>query len=258
MTPEERIVQYLTGLMSAAEGASFEKEMRANQALRDEVEELRELWQALDLVPKEQPSAAMRARFYQTLNSLTKTPRPSVGGFFARWNFHPAQAVGLAAAVFLLGIFVGRAADASRTSQELAQLRGEVRNMRETVALSMMDRQSAGARLEGVSWGRRLDQPDRQVSTALLTALNHDANVNVRLSSVDALDKFAADPAIRRALVDSIATQDSPLVQIALIDTLVQIQDRDAAPELQKIAADAQSDSNVRQRAEWGLTKLGI
>ena len=59
MTSEERIVQYLTGGMSTAERASFETEMRVNKELRDEVEELRELWQALDLVPKEQPSAAM-------------------------------------------------------------------------------------------------------------------------------------------------------------------------------------------------------
>jgi HEAT repeat protein len=220
------------------------------------------LWQALDLLPKEQPSAAMRARFYQTLNSLTKTPGPGVGGFFGRWNFHPAQAAGLALAVFLLGIFVGHAADASRGSREVAQLRGEVQNMREMVALSLMERQSAGARLEGVSYGSRIDQPDRQVSSALLTALNHDANVNVRLSAVDALEKFARvgrqeAPSIRIALVDSIATQESPLVQIALIDTLVQIRDRDATPELKRVASDPQSNANVRQRAEWGIQKLG-
>jgi hypothetical protein len=212
----------------------------------------------MDLLPQQQPSAAVRARFYHALNSLTKTPRPSPGGFFARWNFHPAQAMGLMIAVFLLGMFVGHAADASRTAQQLAQLRSELQNMRQTVALSLLDRQSATARLEGVSWGSRVDQPDRQVSTALLAALNHDPNVNVRLSSVDALEKFAADPAIRKALVDSIAMQDSPLVQIALIDSLVQIRDHDAASELKRIAADTQSNANVRQRADWGIQKLAI
>jgi HEAT repeat protein len=94
------------------------------------------------------------------------------------------------------------------------------------------------------------------VSTALLTALNHDANVNVRLSSVDALEGLAGDPAIRSALVDSIPTQESPLVQIALIDALVQIHDTAASVELVKISRDPAYNPNVRQRAGWGIQKL--
>jgi hypothetical protein len=137
-------------------------------------------------------------------------------------------------------------------------LRGEVQNMRQMIALSLMDRQSANSRLEGVSWGARVDRPDVEISTALLTALNHDPNVNVRLSSVDALQKFTGDPAMRRALAESIPVQESPLVQIALIDSLVQLRDASVAQELRQIARDAQVDKNVRQRAQWGMQKLGI
>jgi HEAT repeat protein len=99
---------------------------------------------------------------------------------------------------------------------------------------------------------------DRNVSSALLAALNHDPNVNVRLSAVDALEKFASDASIRAALVDSIAVQESPLVQISLIDALVQIADRDSAPELRRIAADEQVNSNVRGRARWALKNFGL
>jgi hypothetical protein len=59
-------------------------------------------------------------------------------------------------------------------------------------------------------------------------------------------------------LIDSIPTQESPLVQIALIDVLVQIGGHDAGPELRRIAGDAQSNANVRQRAAWGIQKLGM
>ena len=228
MNLQEVIPQYLAGQLTAAEKASFEAELGRNLELRTEVEQLREFWEALDTLPKEQPSAAMR----------------------------PIQQLGLGLVLFTMGIFVGHAVDSSRVSQQIAQLHEEVRNMRQTVALSLLDRQSASARLEGVSWGSRVERPDREVSTALLTALNHDSNVNVRLSSVDALQSMAGDSAIRAALVDAIPTQESPLVQIALIDALVQIHDTAAAGELARISRDAQYNPNVRQRAQWGIQKL--
>jgi hypothetical protein len=62
---------------------------------------------------------------------------------------------------------------------------------------------------------------------------------------------------VRRALVDSVASQDSPLVQIALIDEIVQMRENNAARELRALAENATANSAVRQRAQWGLTKLG-
>lgn len=256
MNLQEMIPQYLAGQLTDAEKVRFEAELRGNSELRAEVEQLSEFWEALGTLPKEQPSAAMRARFYQKLHALTKTPEPSTPSWFSKWNLRPIQQFGLGLVFFTMGIFVGHAVDSSRVSQQLSQLHEEVRNMRQTVALSLLDKQSANARLEGVSWGTRVERPDREVSTALLTALNHDANVNVRLSSVDALAGMANDPAIRSALMDSIPTQDSPLVQIALIDALVQINDTAASGELKKIAHDAQYNANVRQRAEWATQRL--
>lgn len=256
MNYQEMIPQYLAGQMTPAEKAAFEAQLIGNPTLRTEVEQLREFWEALDALPKEQPSAAMRARFYQKLMAATKTPQPSAPSWFSKWNLRPIQQYGLALVLFTMGIFVGHAVDSSHVSQQIAQLHEEVRNMRQTVALSLLDRQSANARLEGVSWGTRVERPDHEVSTALLTALNHDVNVNVRLSSVDALQTLAGDTAIRGALVDSIPTQESPLVQIALIDALVQIHDTAVTGELEKISRNAQYNPNVRQRALWGIQKL--
>jgi HEAT repeat protein len=99
-------------------------------------------------------------------------------------------------------------------------------------------------------------QPDPLVLDALLQAVNHDSNVNVRLSAVDALQKFAADPEVARSMVNSIPGQESPLVQIALVDMLVQWNARASAPGLARISRDTQMDEMVRQRAEWALHKM--
>ena len=90
----------------------------------------------------------------------------------------------------------------------------------------------------------------------MLRALNHDSNVNVRLSSLDALEKFSGNPEVRKAMVDSIPLQESPLVQIALIDALVHARDNAAVMELKKLTSDTDLNMAVRQRARWGVEKL--
>jgi HEAT repeat protein len=138
----------------------------------------------------------------------------------------------------------------------MAQLRSQVENLHQMVALSMLQQQSPSARMRGVTYSEKFAQPDPQVLDALLQAVNHDSNVNVRLSAVDALQKFAADPETARAMANSIAGQDSPLVQIALIDMLVQLNARNVAPDLERISKDLRMDEMVRQRAAWALHKM--
>jgi hypothetical protein len=133
-----------------------------------------------------------------------------------------------------------------------------VQSLRQTVALSLLDQQSATSRLEGISWSSRVERPEPDLVSALLTMVGHDPNTNVRLSALDALEKFAGDPTVRKALVDSLPRQDSPLVQIALIDALVHLRDRAAAGELRKLTGDAEANAAVRQRAQWGLERLSL
>jgi len=51
--------------------------------------------------------------------------------------------------------------------------------------------------------------------------------------------------------------QDSPLVQVALLDVLVQTKDKAVAPALGKLSQDQTADPEVRQRAAASLEKLG-
>ena len=57
-------------------------------------------------------------------------------------------------------------------------------------------------------------------------------------------------------MADSIPGQESPLVQIALIDMLVQLNARGVAPDLARLAKDMRMDEMVRQRAAWALHKM--
>jgi hypothetical protein len=207
---------------------------------------------------------AMKLRFMEVLEAYKAgagqatgmpkaTPR---GGWFV--PLQPVWQVAMAAALLIGGIFLGRnetRPQPATPSTEVAQLKGEIESLRQMVALSMLQQQSPSARLRGVSYSEAMSQPDQQVEQALLFAVNHDSNVNVRLSAVDALQKFA-DPDVIRAMVQAIPVQESPLVQIALIDMLVQLNAKTESPALVKLSLDGQTDDVVRQRAAWAVQKL--
>jgi hypothetical protein len=173
-----------------------------------------------------------------------------------RWAWQLAAGL----AVLAIGLIAGRAlALRPPVTPEIAQLQGQVESLHQLVALSLMQQQqSPASRIQGVSYAYSMTQPDPQVEQALLYAAGHDSNVNVRLSAVDALDRYAADPNVRRSLAATLAAQDSPLAQVALIDLVVKSKDRDCAPALRRLASLPEADEAVRQRAQWAIDQLGI
>jgi hypothetical protein len=177
----------------------------------------------------------------------------------APWGPRLAYA-GAAAALLVVGVLIGREWTPSApaaSSAELAELRGEVGHLREMVSLSLLRQQSASDRLRGVSWSAQIDSPSQDVVAALLDALMHDPNVNVRLATVEALGRFADEELVRRRAVEAVDQQPSPLVQIALIDFIVNANEREGAATLRRLAADPQVHESVRARAERGIQQLG-
>src|SRR5579875_229749 len=243
------VPQYLAGELTPEQKSVFEEQLSTNFELQRELEELRSLWDGLSSLPEEQPSPALRARFYQRFNALEKGRRAPEKS--AWWRLSPFAQFALGAALFLLGLSVGRTVlSENGRAADTAEVRAEVQSLREMVALSLLERQSATSRLEGVSWSSRVERPDAQLTTALISALNHDPNVNVRLSSLDALSRLANDASVRSALIEALPQQESPLVQIALIDVIVQIRAQAAGDALTRLARAPDTNKDVRQRAQ--------
>jgi HEAT repeat protein len=166
-----------------------------------------------------------------------------------------------AAAVLVVGVVIGRQSIGGvpppATESQLAELRQELRDMRQMVTLSLLQQQSASERLKGVTWTGQIDEPDNEVTNALLMALTTDPNVNVRLASIDALRRFGGRAAVRRGVLDALPRQVSPLVQIALIDFVVEVNGREATEALRRLSMDPMLDGAVRARAAMGLEQVG-
>jgi HEAT repeats/Putative zinc-finger len=264
----EQIPEALAGRLDKATREALVEHLEGCAGCRTEVAELNAVWRGLETVKAGMdpaPDTGAKLRFQEMLAAyqagmaaVQPAARPvAKASWFAWFPASPVWQFAAAAGLLLVGVLGGHyLPQAAGRGNEMAQLRDEVQNLHQMVALSMLQQQSPSARMRGVTYSEKIAQPDPQVLDALLQAVNHDSNVNVRLSAVDALQKYAADPEVARAMVNSIPGQESPLVQIALIDMLVQLNARTVAPDLARISKDMQMDEMVRQRAAWALHKM--
>ncbi|HTS27182.1 MAG TPA: HEAT repeat domain-containing protein [Bryobacteraceae bacterium] len=265
----EQIPECLAGRLDAATREKLIDHLDTCSACRADMAELGVVWRGIDSMSEPEPSPAMRARFLETLNAYQEGYQeaqrrqayniPQRSFWAGLWPSRPAWQVAFSAALLLAGVLGGRYfADARATrNPEMAQLQAQVENLRQLVTLSLLQEQSPSSRLRGVTYSYQMTQPDPQVEQELLHTVNHDSNVNVRLSAVEAIGaKFGRNVQVQRALVDAIAVQESPLVQLALIDLLVQLNDKDALPALRRLVQDKDTDDEVRQRAGLAVQRL--
>jgi anti-sigma factor RsiW len=264
------LADHLDGALPPDAADDLAAHLRACAACAAAAEGLSDTWGLLANVTVTPPdSTALRARFDALLAGYAEgaglapdVTRPRAGLGASPWA-SPGLAYGVAAAaVLVLGVIIGRQSNAtptppSSTESQLAELRAELRDVRQMMTLSLLQQQSASERLKGVTWTERIDEPDTEVANALLVALTTDPNVNVRLASIDALRRMGGRAAVRRGVLDALPRQMSPLVQIALIDFVVEVNGREAAETLRQLSIDPMLDRAVRARAAMGLEQVG-
>ena len=122
--------------------------------------------------------------------------------------------------------------------------------------LSLLEKESATDRLRAVSLTSEMDNVSRKVTEALIQTLNQDGNVNVRLAALDALRPYVRDSGVREELIKSIASQNSPLVQVALADLMVELQEKKSVKELEKLLNDKGTPKEVKDRIQESIQTL--
>jgi anti-sigma-K factor RskA len=255
---------YLQGDLAPDQRRSVDEHVEQCAECREEVA----MWNKLALLPAEEPSLASRERFeamVQAYRSGREDRMESAvgsqqrGSFWEafRWLRSPVGAAAWSMALVILGVYIGvRVSGSDSNAQDLTAMHTELANMRQMVALSMLQQQSASGRLEGVTWTQSEERLDPQVLAALLHTLRFDPSVDVRLAALDALSRHSAQPQVRSSVADALQGQQSPLVQVALIDQLVEWRDSHAAGHLRKLRQDPNLNPTVRERADWAISKL--
>jgi anti-sigma factor RsiW len=207
----------------------------------------RELGEA-DQLRSSSNSARMIGRFQRSLKEfeadLDVSSRPTFSEWWMNlWATRPVWQIGFSAAVLGCGVLLGLAVSSKQTGRiEIDELRANLESVNRAVTV-LLQHESATERLRAVNWSMT-EEPSDVVLDALLQSVRLDSNVNVRLAAVDALAEYADRGPIRSGLIDSLAVERSPLVQLAVVEVVAAGQGFSGG-ELEQILRSSDLDPSV-------------
>lgn len=204
------------------------------------------------------PSGSLDEGFYQMLSREKKARRSADWKAVFSWP-QLAPKLALASVTLIVGLGAGyllRTPDTASGDRKIDALSQQVSDLQEMMMLSLLEKGSATERLKAVNLTQQMSDASRKVTNALLQTLNQDDNVNVRLAALEALKPFSAEVDVRASLVKSIGNQESPLVQIAMAELMVALQEKSAVRALDKIVASEKTPPEVRKKIKESLKIL--
>jgi len=229
------------------------------------IDELKDSQQVLNLISEVEmvkPDESLRINFYHMLHSEIKkeeaknAPAKTMVPWYNMSSYRVAAAVALLIAGTFLGILINSGINNSNASNEIAQLRSEVSDLKKATMFTMLKGGSSSERIEAVSYVNDLDKPDDNVIDVLIQTLNNDKNVNVRMAAAYALAKFADQKSVSDSLVKSLSLQSDPILQITLINILAEKKEKSALRPIQEIIANEKTLKEVKAVAENSLRVL--
>ncbi|MDZ7772761.1 MAG: HEAT repeat domain-containing protein [Balneolaceae bacterium] len=172
-----------------------------------------------------------------------------------RRSLRAAAAVILLLAGFAGGLLVNRTG-----APELTALQKEVSQMKEVLVYGSPQQTSASERISAINFSTRLPAEggnlDPEIRDILVWVMNSDQSVNVRLEAAEALNRYRGQPEVRRSLVNTLSRQESPVMQLTLIDMLVEMNATGAINEMQKLLMKADTREMVRPELEAAIATL--
>jgi HEAT repeats len=249
---QELIMKYNEGQADPSEIKLIEQLIEAGTIELSQLHELSVLESHVSKIESPVPSADVDDRFYRMLSELKRENKGFSWLHFFSWP-QLAPKLAFASVTLVIGFFVGYLfVPSPQSNKEVAVLSQEISDLKEMMMLSLLEKESATDRLKAVSLTSEMSASTK-VTTALLQTLNRDENINVRLAALDALKPYVRQSNVREELVRSIAQQESPLVQVALADLMVALQEKSSVKELEKILKNDRTPKEVKKRIEENI-----
>lgn len=251
---EELIKKYNAGIADTTEIQQLEQLLESSEVSIEQLKDVDMLQDKLELINNGSPSLQLDDRFYKMLaNEKRKEKKftfslPSWSAFLPKLSF--------AATFTILGFFMAYLFINRTATPEVRQLTEEVSDLKEMMMLSLLEKESATDRLRAVGLTDEMQEASTAVTGALITTLNKDVNINVRLAALEALKPYVGDSSVRMALVKSITRQESPLIQVALAELMAAIQEKNAVKEFEKVLERNDTPDEVKKRIQKNLEVL--
>jgi hypothetical protein len=246
----------------------LESHLSTCNSCRLEFETSRKIWQLMGEFSEPVASENMRAGFNALLNNFKNELNGKKHPFTdwlnrlkEYWMFQARPRLAFSALLILVGLSTGYFVHKPEKStiasnRQIDSLSSQVTEMKQLMMLSLLQNPSASQRILAVGYTEEIPNVNNKVIDALLTTLNEDPNVNVRLMTLEALVKYSEAPRVREGLVQSISLQESPLLQSAIADVMVKLQEKKSVESFQKLLHKKNLNQMVKLKIEQSIHKL--
>jgi hypothetical protein len=264
----EQFTSLLTDSIPQAQRSEIESHLEGCADCREEFESSKKIWYLMGEMTQPEPSASMQADFNAILSGFKKEQDIQKNPFgewmnklreFLYLQVQPRLVYSLLLVAFGLvgGYFLHQPGQSATVyNKQIDSLSSQVSEMKQVMMFSLLQDPSASQRIRAVAYTEEISNVDFKVIGALFTTLNEDPNVNVRLATLDALVKLAGEPKVREGLVRSIDLQESPLMQTAIADVMVKLQEKSSVRSLQKLLHKKDLNEMVKFNIEKSIQRL--
>ena len=256
---QKMMMDYVSGNLSEENKTIFEQFLKNNSQHQEEFEQMQNFWSGGEAEIPES-STGMDVKFYTMLNAQEESSKKvsvldNIISFF-KGSFPKQLAYTLA--ILTIGFFIGKRLNTTKeqSGESIKYAQKETENVRSQLVLALLEQPSANKRLQAVNEANKLNSVTETIITALFSTLNKDTNVNVRLSAVEALASYTSIPMVREGLIASIAHQKSPLVQIALADLMVVLQEKKAVKSFKKLIDEEDVNEAAKEKMKESIQQI--
>lgn len=258
------VLEYLEGDPTAGREKILKSMLIKHGYDIDELDDLRKTWQRMDDIPVPQPGDRMTENFYRMLDSYKREMRAEQGFWgrlIVRLSKPHFQRFILRAAAGIVLLFMGWSLGFWFTPNEkyderLDYMSSEIRQMKEMIVLAELNQPSPNERIRAINQIKAYGTVDERTIAMLLNVLSGDSNTNVRLIAIEALVAHADRTIVKQGLIQALERQESPLVQLALTDAVVDLKEKQAVGPLRSMLEREDLNYVVRTKIENSLSLL--
>jgi hypothetical protein len=257
----ELVIEYLSHNASTKRKEEIVSQLVQLGFNLDELKDLELLNGKLTKINVPEPGPDLDDKFYSMLENNIKR-EVSLRMKVSQWLntfWAPRQLPRLAYAVLLIifGWFLGHVNQTDTTYEnKINYLSSELKEMKLMLSLNLLTQTSPGDRIKGLKNIQNLDKGDSRIINALINSFYTDENVNVRLFALEILTQFSNNPQIRQSLIQSISEQESPIIQLALTDVMIELKAKESVAHFRTLLQQKDLNHSVRTKITESLKIL--
>lgn len=143
-------------------------------------------------------------------------------------------------------------------NKELGSLKTEINNIKVQESLAVIEEKTASQKIQAISALTLNNSINNEIYNALVNCLVSDENPNVRLTAAKALVNYKEIDNVKFLLIESLEYQTDPIVQVFMINTISNFENKDAIRAIQSLMNSDNVNAEIREYSKTVLQNSSI